>query len=576
MRWMAVACAADAPNASTLFFSLLNTVLGYDPVGMGIPYGGVVGTSVPRDLMELSSQVLVVLLDYGRQGSPISTKLNTDAKTGYPLADLDGDAKDPGYNVFRTLLARMSGDYELTFCFKGFARLLNNVHEANNTYLPGSVNGIGNFQEILILLWKFLEECPHFLKHLLSTSNKCDVNDLVVSICYLMFEARSDTSRSGLVHICTFLLLKLSGERAFGVAANNPFRRHLPIQLPLFHGGHNDLIVVTLHKMVTDSHKGLVPLHTCHLTIIANISPYFKSLSIVGSVKLVQLFEFFSSNRMLFGRDRDLVRGYLGLLLETFNNVVQYQWTNNQQLVYAVLRKRAVFKRVLDITLEDAVVGWKKAGGGKSRGGKGATTSTAAAAASSASPKKETAVAAAEGGEKEGSKEDEEDEEGAEGAAGEEEEDSDDRKPAAKPMAGLSAATHHSLPTTHATSTSSTPGGTPRSPWTPTAGWIASMHRELPSETLRRLFDHLVPDLDAFMKDHDGSVDEQEILAHIAAMTVVGLLPVPHPLVIRRYMPNAFTDSWFTAFLWGVVFLRNQRVPIFDGESIKLFNVNVR
>jgi hypothetical protein len=39
----------------------------------------------------------------------------------------------------------------------------------------------------------------------------------------------------------------------------------------------------------------------------------------------------------------------------------------------------------------------------------------------------------------------------------------------------------------------------------------------------------------------------------------VGLLPVPHPIVIRKYQANEYTSLWFTAFLWGVIFLRNQR-----------------
>jgi frataxin-like iron-binding protein CyaY len=38
----------------------------------------------------------------------------------------------------------------------------------------------------------------------------------------------------------------------------------------------------------------------------------------------------------------------------------------------------------------------------------------------------------------------------------------------------------------------------------------------------------------------------------------VGLLPVPHPIVIRKYQANAYTNVWFSAYLWGVIFLRNQ------------------
>jgi hypothetical protein len=39
-RWLAVATSPDCPHASALFYSLMNTVLGFDPVGWGLPYGG--------------------------------------------------------------------------------------------------------------------------------------------------------------------------------------------------------------------------------------------------------------------------------------------------------------------------------------------------------------------------------------------------------------------------------------------------------------------------------------------------------------------------------------------------------
>jgi hypothetical protein len=49
----------------------------------------------------------------------------------------------------------------------------------------------------------------------------------------------------GLVHICTFILLKLSGERNFCVQLNKPFETTLPCyEFPLFTGTHSDLLVL--------------------------------------------------------------------------------------------------------------------------------------------------------------------------------------------------------------------------------------------------------------------------------------------------------------------------------------------
>lgn len=70
-------------------------------------------------------------------------------------------------------------------------------------------------------------------------------------------------------------------------------------------------------------------------------------------------------------------------------------------------------------------------------------------------------------------------------------------------------------------------------------------------------------------------VDEREISQYLKSTTMVGLLPVPHPIVIRKYQPNHFTGLWFTAYLWGIVFLRCQTLPLYDGQTIRLFTVTV-
>ena len=63
-------------------------------------------------------------------------------------------------------------------------------------------------------------------------------------------------------------------------------------------------------------------------------------------------------------------------------------------------------------------------------------------------------------------------------------------------------------------------------------------------------------------------------LPHIHTLLFqVGLLPVPHPIIIRKYQPNRYTCLWFTAFQWGVIFMHNQVVPLFDGKKVKLFMV---
>jgi hypothetical protein len=125
--------------------------------------------------------------------------------------------------------------------------------------------------------------------------------------------------------------------------------------------------------------------------------------------------------------------------------------------------------------------------------------------------------------------------------------------------------------TEEASNTSSTVGA----PFQPNAEWLEDLKENLPMETVTRLLQHWVPVVDEIVAGKLGVVDEQEILDALNEMTMVGLLPVPHPIVIRKYQPNQYTALWFTAFMWGVIFLRNQSLPLFDGQCIELFQVSL-
>eukprot|EP00978_Attheya_sp_CCMP212_P019509 scaffold54819_cov62-Attheya_sp.AAC.3 len=521
-RWLAVAVAADAPNAVCLFYSLLNTILSYDPKGIGVPYSGAFANDTHVKLVELSAQALCVLLDCGLPGNPEKVR-NAD---GEPIIDFE-EASKGGFNIFRTLLARIDSGNDLTFIFKGFVRLLKNVYESKNTYLPNSMANLECFQELLVIFWKMLEENPMFINHILT---KCDVNEIIVPICYLMYQSRKDPAQIGLVHICTFVLLKLSGERSFGVNLNKPFTTRLPCDLPLFTGGHTDLISITLHKLVVNGAYKLVPLYSCFITIICNISPYWRSMSLVAAVKLVNLFELFSSPKFLYSGEN--AHRHLALLLEVFNNVIQYQFSGNQHLIYAIIRRKDSFGRLASLTLEKATSQSNKIYGQD-------TTVTYDA-------------------------------------------DTANRKDIGP---GIVSITSYDDRGNEVEDSINTPQGDDETEVTgssvagdhfrPSEEWLLELKATLPLETVTRLLQHLVPVVDEICNRKSGVVDEGEILKVLKDVTMVGLLPVPHAIVIRKYQPNQYTALWFTAFMWGVIFLRNQNLPIFDGQAIQLFQVSV-
>jgi hypothetical protein len=103
--------------------------------------------------------------------------------------------------------------------------------------------------------------------------------------------------------------------------------------------------------------------------------------------------------------------------------------------------------------------------------------------------------------------------------------------------------------------------------------WLPEMHAHL--HAIQSLLGHMVPRVARLLEESDGTADEQVVMRFLEHSTMVGLLPVPHALVMHKYTANEFTQLWFTTFLWGVVFLRNQEFPIYDSRKIRLFAITV-
>ncbi|KAL8163252.1 UNVERIFIED_CONTAM: cell wall biogenesis protein [Gekko kuhli] len=351
--WVQFFCSTENRHALPLFTSLLNIICAYDPVGYGIPYNHLLFSDYREPLVEQAAQVLIVTLDYDTSTSSSPTVDGTT--TGTVMDDAD----------------------DFQFILKGMARLLSNP--LLQTYLPNSTKKIQFHQELLVLFWKLCDFNKKFLFFVLKSS---DVLDILVPILYFLNDARADQSRVGLTHIGVFILLLLSGERNFGVRLNKPYSVRVPMDIPVFTGTHADLLIIVFHKIITSGHQRLQPLFDCLLTIIVNdrvivklkmehssyipvapfwpnrvwfpsfllvtkVSPYLKSLSMVAANKLLHLLEAFSTTWFLFSTVQN--HHLVFFLLEVFNNIIQYQFDGNSNLVYAIIRKRNVFHQLANL-----------------------------------------------------------------------------------------------------------------------------------------------------------------------------------------------------------------------------------
>lgn len=604
-RWIQYLTSAENRHALPMFTSLLNTVCAYDPVGLGVPYNHLLFVDSTEPLVDVALQILIVTLDH-------------DTSQGEEVATPD--------NLFINYLSRIHRDEDFSFVLRGFTRLLNNP--LTQTYLPNSTKKVQFHQELLVFFWKMCDYNKKFLYYVLKSS---DVLEILVPILFHLNDSRADQSRVGLMHIGVFILLLLSGERNFGVRLNKPYTATIPMDIPVFTGTHADLLITVFHKIITTGHQRLQPLFDCLLTILVNVSPYLKTLSMVASTKLLHLLEAFSTPWFLFSSPSN--HHLVFFLLEIFNNIIQYQFDGNSNLVYTIIRKRQVFhslaslpsdygtiaktltKRTrkhlpstssndntpetpsmegsrpalpaepgtLKATLPDTP-GIDKMTGQQSGHMMGDLVDT-----SDPDPAATTGLngLSIENGrhDREDDEEFDDDNDSGQKSRNYTPSPSAETPPPPPAVADATVDSCHSIASNAAVTPTTGPAlhrspslkGGPRNPtgntqWVPTSDWVSSWKTKLPLQTIMRLLQVLVPQVEKICIDK-GLTDESEILKFLQHGTLVGLLPVPHPILIRKYQANAGTTTWFRTYMWGVIYLRNVDPPIWYDTDVKLFEI---
>uniref|UniRef100_A0AAZ3SPK8 HID1 domain containing b n=1 Tax=Oncorhynchus tshawytscha TaxID=74940 RepID=A0AAZ3SPK8_ONCTS len=510
--WVSFFCSTENRHALPLFTSLVNVVCAYDPVGYGIPYNHLLFSDYREQLVEQAVQILIVTLEHDGGGLA--------HRPPSPSSMEDQDSVGPD-NLFVNYLSRIHREEDYDFVLKGLARLL--VNPLMQTYLPNSTKKIQFHQELLVLFWKLCDFNKKFLFFVLKSS---DVLDILVPILFYLNDARADQSRVGLMHIGVFILLLLSGERNFGVRLNKPYSVHVPMDIPVFTGTHADLLIVVFHKIITSGHQRLQPLFDCLLTIVVNVSPYLKSLSMVAANKLLHLLEAFSTNWFLFSASQN--HHLVFFLLEAFNNIIQYQFDGNCNLVYAIIRKRNLFHQLANLPSDPASI--QKALLRKRNSQETVSMEGSRPAVPAEPGTLKTSLVAIPAIDK----------------LTEKSQVSEDGTMISVLKMEHSHASHHTLQSV------TCPFLLPQ---------VLSWKCKLPLQTIMRLLQVLVPQVEKICIDK-GLTDESEILKFLQHGTLVGLLPA-----------NAGTAMWFRTYMWGVVYLRNVDPPIWYDTDVRLFEI---
>lgn len=155
------------------------------------------------------------------------------------------------------------------------------------------------------------------------------------------------------MYLVSLILLKLSSHRSFAVSLNTKCPNRNISSIDFQEGCYSDLLILVIHKILVSGSESFFPLYGSFLTVICNISPYIRSMTATSAIKLVNLFHLFCSPRFLFNAQSNHL--LLSLLIEAFNNVLQYQYTGNTSLVYAIICRKEDFYELEYMTLSIAI-----------------------------------------------------------------------------------------------------------------------------------------------------------------------------------------------------------------------------
>ncbi|KAI8810496.1 high-temperature-induced dauer-formation protein-domain-containing protein [Cladochytrium replicatum] len=489
----------------TLLCSLLNTVCAYDPVGWGIvPYNHMLFTDTQEQLVALSVHTLVALLDVAESNESVGVR--------------------------STLSESKSA----------------------NAYLPGSTKRVTIHAEVLMLFWKLIE------------AN--EILTILSAIIYFTLQSRNDPTQVGLSRMCCFLLHNLSQERAFGVQLNTNFDAASAAasgassiaskQLPVFSSGTwADFLFLSAHAFITTTggkFSQLSSLHETLLIALANVSPYVKGLSVVAANKLMTLFSAFASPGFMFAAEGH--HKYIFYVLEIFNNLLQYQMTGNSPLIYSIVRNKQKFYDLHRLTFEGAQADIQRlralkaarlqqqqSGGSVPAtplNGDGEEDREEAEAEEVSTPGMSEK---ARGKQRAGS-----------GEASERAGHERNSEAAAAPVAAA-------VPVV--------PTFDDKGKFVPTKEWFYYWKAHLPLSVILTLCDTLAPQIEHLCIEK-GLNDDRQVLEHLQSGTLVGLLPIPHPIYVRRFFFNEAMRIWFTSYLWGVIFLKSTGTT--NPEIVKL------
>lgn len=421
--------SGDFVHTSNFFMSLLMTILDYETCHYGIPIVSTAltseDTSAEEYLFTSSLNLVNILIDPPSRGEDV--------------------------NVFREILSSgISDEEDICVLIKLLKTKVESLYVTTKTIGVKYIFSLREKSGFALFLFNLISGQPALIWEI----RKQWGAELMHAMLSVIILNVSEPSQTGLVHTCSFILLKLSADREFvlDILSRNllePF-----FNLTEKHRLADALFIVLLKLLLTKSKNTAESLAEMWITILCNVSSLVGgALDPIAASALVTTLERMSRPGWLLAKP--LRHHCVAFLLETVNTILQYQYDSSVNLVYELVLKGPKILENLDTVGDRLHVyndEWKD--------------------------------------------------------------------------------------------------------------------RNL-VEPLRSLVQYLGPRIEEECESKN-LLDDEAVRRIIKRISLVGILPVPHAIVIRRFHPTEQARLWFTSFLFGTIFLSLQSMPILDWTRVKM------
>ncbi|CAO3591862.1 unnamed protein product [Absidia cylindrospora] len=427
------------------------------------------------------------------------------------------EINDTHDNPFKHYLSKLHRTQDFKFLMDGIQRILYNPLQASNTYLPRSTKRVQCNVEMMMLCWRLMECNQRFKNYLTETNHALD---FMVALIYFSVESKSNIAQVGVVRMCAFILQTLSSEREFGIKLNTTFTGHssLPAlaRLPAFHGTYGDYLIISIVNLIASTHGSLSSLYPAFILTMTNVSPYLKNLSVGSASKLITLFNSVSSAGFMLADDSN--HRLTGYMLEIFNNIIQYHFANNPNVIYAIVRNHTRFDKLFKFTLSSGLAEIEHHRRLKEERQQSTVQQTNAEGSQPADQQ---------------------------------------HGPSRRSSSASSFAPLYTL-----------------QKFTPTEEWVSLWFPQFPLETIQVLLNYLVPLVEEKCT-LEGLTTDAQVLDFLRSVTMVGILPQRHGIFIRKFQWGEALVIWFRSMLWGQAYISSMHTSSspWNGTLIKLFQI---